>query len=384
MSKAMEEDDPIECDTLTADDLFPVEVDDYPDLRVYRDTGMQWEQRPNPPDWLEKSAARKQKEDEQMNTAIALSKSMVDQKKPASAGSKSGSAVAAASAGPAVDQKKPPTSVASASASAASGSAAAAASPATRKTAAAPPSKLAPVLRKECTLGEPNEWVSDMALARLYATILDVSEYPGIYVKTRWPTPANEMVDMLNRGNADTKAATTQPAVLMYSVNIQCGDLKSYEFRGNHWVAIVVDSRSRAQLAGGGKGLIYYWDPLGNRLKLTDLRDALTKRFKGFVLVDTPIEVQDDGIQCAIWVALYINQFRRTVRDTNNTYALFDLTEYSNDLFYDLTLNRGLQYRSVNQRYIQELRRKWGKRLPDIPSHTDKSSENLTQLMHPD
>lgn len=344
-----------------------------PDLRMYEDAGNEWKLRDDIPDEVVNAIL----EDDLKKAFV---QSMVDEKSKR----KSQSAAAAAAAA---------TSGSAAATASASASAAVAVKPSPAKRPAAAASSKQSLEAKNQLLHSENYltetgWATELSIARLYTTVMsDCTVESSCYVKTGYPRQAIDMIATCKNNGVDIQTALVKPAVLLYTVNIQCGKQMSQQYAGNHYVALVIDSRRYAQIVSKGKGMIYYWDPLGRRMELDDLREALQERFKGFVIHDTPCQVQDDSFQCPIWVAVYLRQFKTTIDSTDYTAKTnaelcipFTLFQWmTNDAFYNLSNGYSDQKRRVNREYISAIRKKWVQRIRKAPTHTSQG-ENLAPL----
>lgn len=218
---------------------------------------------------------------------------------------------------------------------------------------------------------EPGKMVPELAFARaMYYRFTRRAHYrknlsiEGGPVHLRYPLSAESLSDLMKNKKCTDETvinASNPPtqSVIMYPVNIFAGaerlDRRAHtrygKWAGNHYVAVVIDSRSKP-------GVIYYWDPLGNRLKLDELRCALCLRFPGFVFRDEPIKLQNDSINCPFWVMIYFIGFICWMNDEPSKkpkyYDIISTQQFAN--FYDLTAISTKERRDINQTFIDNYR----------------------------
>ena len=180
-------------------------------------------------------------------------------------------------------------------------------------------------------------FVHDHAMMRalLYLVspkLLELKEN-GLYAKCRNTAHTLTFISQLANKSNDFDRCQKEAAIVMCPVCLKLGATKEEpiiarnsrgevilnddgtpktvpDVTGNHYVAVVIDSRPPSRnLSRGGGGVIYYWDPKGIPLVNEDIRAALRKRFPTFTIRDAVCHTQNDGEQCAIWTIVYFRQY---------------------------------------------------------------------------
>lgn len=179
------------------------------------------------------------------------------------------------------------------------------------------------------------ELMSDLALSRIVNLVVygrlknEAKHFAGCEIHAFYPMHVMTVINNLERCTRKVKRLQSKDAVLMWPVNIQLAFDTSIKHnhnvciqnaglticpweRGNHYVALVVDSRQYVVDYMFGRdphnrydGVIMYWDPLGFGLTDQRLKAALKATYPRMRMVEVNERLQDDGIHCPIWVAFY-------------------------------------------------------------------------------
>jgi hypothetical protein len=168
------------------------------------------------------------------------------------------------------------------------------------------------------------------------------------------PSPSPSSKTNIDLTRCDQKKEETKP--------ISC-----FLEKGNHWVALIIDSRPNAQQLSrdaGGKGVLTYWDPRGDRIRTPALRSALFQAYPGFLLNEVEETLQSDGWNCAIWMLLFMIQYVNYAKSSKTHFSLVELGRNGNQ--FDLLTRRDMESTIVwnqpttqtikNEEYIRKIR----------------------------
>lgn len=278
------------------------------------------------------------------------------------------------------------------------------------------------------------ESLTECAFARVldWAIQKRVTNYP---VKTgefmlRYPLHETVFVNNLKSSKSKLRMVNMKPTIVFQPLNVSA-DEKFYTKHGkvhdhtqcfkkgaapcpylcgNHWVAVVIDSRPEAAAVANihtGShpsvfpeyavpkhqqqqqqqkqptygGLVLYWDSLGSRMFSPELRSALKSCYPTLRLIEINERLQDDGYQCPMWTALYFHCYLDHIQSPPPSSASSPTlcTVLGKDVDHQLrrlTFNSSLSDSNANQSYIQSIRTLAAQALSN-PAKTDEVSSTL-------
>lgn len=133
------------------------------------------------------------------------------------------------------------------------------------------------------------------------------------YVNNKWKWPvecqlicqaAQHWKTLFNRlGDTKTsnKWTSMSNTVMFIPLSISCdGDEKT--IKGNHWVALVIDSYRDPPA-------MVYWDPMGKKMVYPTLRKQLIHTFQFHTWIELRETLQMDGYQCGIWTPFFFDMY---------------------------------------------------------------------------
>ena len=180
--------------------------------------------------------------------------------------------------------------------------------------------------------------MSDMALNRiLFHEICRKQPHKELLEYDFQCRPAMHLTTFINQlqmTKTGLSKPKTMPSVILCPLNINAGEammdviphdhsgcvgLKQMQcprLRGNHWVVLIIDSRAIAKIwsvDAGGAGTVTFWDPLGNRMQNTALKQTLLSYYPKFWLNEMIEPLQSDDFNCATWTALFLLKYMEHV-----------------------------------------------------------------------
>lgn len=150
------------------------------------------------------------------------------------------------------------------------------------------------------------------------------------------------------------------------------------DYRGNHFVALVIDTRSVARELSrdsGGRGVIYYFDPLGHAIQNRALKQKLFEVYPKYYLYEMKECVQTDGIQCAIWTSYFFSKFYDHVISQSRRFFTFVGFGVQSKRFGLITPLSTESDREKNQRFVLFARDTYRLLIANI-----RKDENLTPV----
>jgi len=262
-----------------------------------------------------------------------------------------------------------------------------------------------------------DEWLYDDMVARLLVWIiqnrLDAAPLLNVRVICRYPLHEKVMASNLRSPKSKLSIACKEKGVVIFqALNVmadQASYLKptaSHVTRGNHWVALVIDTRSEACFLSNSslqtwskhpsvfpfktmprkqpyRGLVVYWDSKGNRMFSPELRTALQDRYPDLLLIEVNEYLQDDGIQCPIWVTVFFHCYldHLYTPPKNNTLCTILSMDTAKDL-RRLTSSSTRADVMRNQAYIQHIRAFSSSVLSRTAADSKEAELSLTRLLH--
>ena len=172
----------------------------------------------------------------------------------------------------------------------------------------------------ELYISDGRQWVGDRALSRLFYYLLAKPDQRrrknGTTPKEMgftWGYPMHwkQVQEIIDGFGPSIKQVMTSPGLYFHAINIRCSG-KNVNYTGNHWVALMIDTRPYAKETCDAKtpdGVVYYWDPKGVPLPHAELRASIKARFPTLAYHDVNEYVQDDTYECGIWTMLCFSLF---------------------------------------------------------------------------